>query len=290
MATAASEEQASDVERVLALMHDVEQAWSGVSDYIKVVEKTERLVNGTMTRQIVQIKFQRPNRYYLQVLEGPKKGSELIYPKNADEPVAVAHAGGFAGGFSRFLKKTVLLRRIVPTEFSLQDPNVIGGQHQTVVDASLGNTIHRIADNLRTAAELGEGQMRVEQECSDTDECMYRIDVELPATAGQFHEVKDGESLWTIAAQYDCPMYVIWYNNPKMKKPTDLRPGRTVFVPRYYASQGRIWISPKSKLLSKLEIFDSRGNLYERYVYASIQTNVGLTDVDFDTENPDYGF
>ena len=73
MVTPASAEQANDVERVLGLMHDVERAWSGVSDYIKVVEKTERLVNGKMTRQVVLVKFQRPNRYYLQVLEGPKK-------------------------------------------------------------------------------------------------------------------------------------------------------------------------------------------------------------------------
>lgn len=280
----------SDVDRVLSLINSTVQAWSEVTDYVKEVEKTERLIDGTLTQQTVLVKFRRPNQYYLRVLEGRGTGSELIYPKNKDELVAVAHAGGFRGKLASVLKKTLLLRPLVPTEFSLQDPEIIKGQHQTVLDSNLGQTIHQIASNLRVAAALGEGEMRLEQECSEAGECTYRIDVELPTKAGALHEVKEGESLWTIASQYDRPMYVIWYNNRNMREPTDLRPGQMVFVPRYYAARGHIWISQRSKLLAKLEIFDGEGKLYERYVYSRIQTNVGLTDQDFDTKNPDYNF
>jgi LysM repeat protein len=278
------------MDRVLALLDDMEEAWAGVSDYVKEVEKTERLINGRLTRQTILVKFRRPDDHYLLVLKGPNKGGELIYPKDTGEPVAIAHAGGFKGSFARALQKAALLRRLVPREFSLQDSSIVNGQHQTVPDSNLGNTVRRIAANLRKAAEFGEGQISLDRECSRPGKCYLRIDATLPADAGIRHEVVDGESLWTIANRYNSSMYVILYNNPQMKDPADTRPGQTVFVPRYYAPRGSIWISEDSRLLAKVEIFDSSGQLYERYEYLRIDTNVGLTDDDFDPENPEYGF
>lgn len=286
----AKSESASQVDKILLLINGMEQAWSEVTDYTKEVDKTERLVDGSLKQQTVLIKFRRPNQYYFRVLEGHGAGSELIYPKSPLEHVAIAHPGGFQGKLASVLKKTPLLNRMVPTEFGMQDPQIIKGQHQTILDSSLGQTIHQIAQNLRTAAQRGEGTMQLAKERSENGEWLFRVDVDLPAESGHLHEVKEQESLWTIASQYDCPMYVIWYNNSHMKGPSDLSPGQTVFVPRYYAAKGHIWISSTSMLLKKLEIFDSAGQLYERYDYLRIDTNVGLTDLDFDTENPEYNF
>lgn len=286
----AASDQVSDIEQILELISSMEQAWSDVTDYTNEVRKTERLVDGSLTQQTVLLKFRRPNQYYMRVLEGPGQGAELIYPKNTDELVAIAHAGGIRGKLANIVRATVLLRRFAPSEFNLQDPKIIKGQHQTVLDSNLGQIIHQIANNIRTAAEFGEGRMQLDQECLENSECMYRIDIELPTNTGELHEVMQGESLWTIAAKFNRPMYVIWYNNPEMRKPTDIHPGQTVFVPRYYAARGHIWISKRSKLLAKLVIFDREGELYERYIYSRIQTNVGLTDWDFDTRNPDYEF
>jgi LysM repeat protein len=166
----------------------------------------------------------------------------------------------------------------------------VNGQHQTVPDSNLGNTIQRIAANLRKAVELGDGQLSLDRECSGAGKCFLRINATLPADSGIRHEVVEGESLWTIANRYNSSMYVILYNNPKMKDPADTRPGQTVFVPTYYAPQGSIWVAEDSKLLAKVEIFDSDGQLYERYEYLRIDTNVGLTDADFDPDNPEYRF
>ena len=187
-------------------------------------------------------------------------------------------------------KKTFVFRNLVPTEFSLQDPAIVRGQHQTIFESNLGRTIELIAKNIRTAARIGEGDMRIGEECSKDQDCSYRIDFELPASAGVLHKVEDGESLWTLATRYDCPMYVIWYNNPAMQDPTDVNPGQTIFIPRYYAAKGHILISRESGLLEKLEIFDQEGRLYERYVYTAVQTNVGLTDQEFEIDNPNYKF
>jgi len=288
--SSASISLANETAKVLFVVDVMEKAWSRVSDYTMQVEKTERLIDGRITRQSVLLKFRRPNQYYLKVLEGKGADSELIFPKSEKELVAIAHPGGAKGKFAKFLQKTIVFRRFSPTEFSLQDPRIVRGQHQTVLESNLGRTIALIAKNIRTAAEIGEGEIRIEEDCNEDNHCLYRIDVKLPASTGFVHEVKDSESLWTLATRYDLPMYVILYKNPDMRDPNDIRPGQAVFIPRYYATRGHIWISQDSGLLSKLEIFDREGRLYERYVYSAIQTNIGLTDEAFDVDNPDYGF
>ena len=117
----ASGEQPDDV---LGLLSGMEQAWLEVDDYSKLVDKTERLINGDVTQQTVFIKFRQPGDHYMTVLDGPNKGGELIYPAREGSDLAVAHAGGFKGGLARFLQATVILKKVVPTEFRLDDPSL----------------------------------------------------------------------------------------------------------------------------------------------------------------------
>lgn len=275
---------------LLALLTEMEQAWAAIDDYTVRVAKTERLADGKVTEQTVAVKFRRPDHFYMKVIDGPGKGGELIYPAAPGLTLAVAHAGGIKGGVARFLRKTVILRGMVPTEFRLDDPSIIKGQHQTVLDSGLGATIANIAANIRLAIREGDGRLSLRQDCETGDACQWRIDAELPASAGQTHVVQQGETLWTIASDYRRPMYVIFYNNPQLRSPAEIEVGQELFIPRYYAASGTVWVSAQSNLLTRLEIYDAGGNLYERYVYLEMQTNVGLGDRDFDTANPDYRF
>jgi hypothetical protein len=274
----------------LALLDSMERAWSQVDDYTKLVDKTERLVNGDVTQQTVLVKFRRPGQIYIAVLEGANEGGELIYPAREGSELAVAHAGGFKGGLARFLQKTVILRKVVPTEFRLDDPSLGEWQHQTAANASIGATIDLIAGNIRLAAEHGEGEIRLSEDCDDADNCLLKIDFSFPTDVGRSHEVQDGENLWTIAESYGRPMYVVWYNNPGVRGPRKLKTDETLFIPRYYAARGTVWVSPETLLPVHIEIFDANGELYERYRYRDVRLNIGLTDVDFDPENPDYRF
>ena len=275
---------------VLALLDDMEQAWLQVHDYTKLVDKTERLVNGKITEQTVFVKFRRPNQFYMAVLEGANKDGELIYPTREGSELAVAHAGGFKGGLARFLQKTVILRKVVPTEFRLDDPSLGEWQHQVATDASIGATNARIAGNIRRAAEHGEGEIGLSDDCDNTGNCLLRLEFSFPADVGESHVVLDGENLWTIAEAYGRPMYVVWYNNPSVRGPRKVKAGETLFIPRYYAASGTVWVSPETLLPVHIEIFDANGELYERYRYRDVQLNIGLTDLDFDPENPDYRF
>lgn len=277
-------------EEALELLADMEKAWSEISDYTKLVDKTERLVDGDFTEQTVYVKFRRPGSFYIEVLAGQNKKGELIYPARPGSDMAVAHAGGFKGGLARFLQKTRVLSGIVPTEFSLDDPKLGKWQHQTATDTSIGATVSRIAANVRRAIAYGEGEVGISEDCDESGLCLLKLSFSFPSEVGDYHEVADGESLWSIADAYGRPMYVVWYNNPEVRGPRKIEAGQTLFVPRYYSARGTVWVSPDTLLPTRIEIFDANDALYERYVYRDVQLNIGLTDLDFDPENPDYRF
>ena len=281
---------ADGADDVLSVLDEMEQNWAQIQDYTKQVAKTERLVDGDVTEQVVVVKYRRPGHFYMKVLEGPNKSGELIWPVREDSELAVAHAGGFKGGLAKFLVKTVIFRKMVPTEFALDDPQIGEWQHQTVPDTSIGATIAQIARNVRLAVENNEGKVALSQDCAGDAPCLVRLDFEFPADSGQTHKTVEGETLWGIAEAYDRPMYVIWYSNPHVKGPRKVKAGQELFIPTYYSARGSVWVAPDSLLPTRIEIFDADGRLYERYIYNDVQINVGLTDLDFDPQNPDYRF
>ena len=45
-----------------------------------------------------------------------------------------------------------------------------------------------------------------------------------------------------------------------------------------------------SKLLVRIQTYDWDDHLLENYAYEDLKLNTGLTDADFDSENPQYHF
>jgi hypothetical protein len=58
----------------------------------------------------------------------------------------------------------------------------------------------------------------------------------------------------------------------------------------YYAGKITINLDKKLNLPTQVRVFDWRGTLLESYKYSNIKINVGLSDKDFDKDNPEYGF
>jgi outer membrane lipoprotein-sorting protein len=58
----------------------------------------------------------------------------------------------------------------------------------------------------------------------------------------------------------------------------------------YYCMSAIIDVDHEYLLPVYAEIFDWHGQLIERYGYLDVRLNPGLTDVDFDSKNPAYGF
>lgn len=58
----------------------------------------------------------------------------------------------------------------------------------------------------------------------------------------------------------------------------------------YYAHKARICISTQTHMPVRVLIWDRDDHLLEDYTYKKIRLNVGLTDLDFSPDNPEYGF
>ena len=270
------------VSDLLPVLHRMERSWSRVSDYTSRLVKTERFVDGTLTKERGIIHFRKPNQLHLRVVEGPNAGAEVLFPKPGTDDVILGRPGGVSGTVAGFLVSLPAVGGLIPHEFDLHDPRLLDGQHHPLPDSSLGGMIRLIATNVRIAARRGEGGV-----CFHASEVVAghrstKIEVHLPADRGLWHTVAEGETLWSIGEDYGQDRYVILYNNGATDEWDDLPPGTRIFIPRYYAPRAVIWISEDIDLPVRLRLFDDQGRLYESYTNAGLAIDVGLDDEDFD--------
>ncbi|MBD3276246.1 MAG: DUF1571 domain-containing protein, partial [Candidatus Marinimicrobia bacterium] len=58
----------------------------------------------------------------------------------------------------------------------------------------------------------------------------------------------------------------------------------------YYAHRAFICYNSKTHLLSQIKIWNHANTLVENYRYTRVKTNVGLSESNFDADNPEYDF
>ncbi|MCB9700854.1 MAG: DUF1571 domain-containing protein [Myxococcales bacterium] len=58
----------------------------------------------------------------------------------------------------------------------------------------------------------------------------------------------------------------------------------------YYAARARLCVGLRDKLPLRVLVWDRDGELIEDYTFKNVKLNVGLADVHFSAENPEYGF
>ena len=282
-ASAAAETNcARPVAEAMPLLEEMEHAWEQVGDYTSTLLKTERFIDGTITDERGVIKFRKPDQLYLHVLEGANAGAELLYPKPGTDSVILGRPGGVTGAVAGFLVKVPAIGKLVPYEFNLDDGRLMDGQHHPLPDSTIAGMMRLISVNLRTATRHTEGSVCFHRGELVDGQPAAKIEVRFPSDVGTWHTTREGETLWTIGADYGQDRYVILYNNPTMDAENALAPGQRIFVPRYYAPKAVVWISRSLNLPLKLQMFDSKNRVYETYSNLDLRVDVGLTSEDFD--------
>ncbi len=272
----------------IPLLEKMERSWNEVSDYTSILLKTERFIDGTITKERGVIKFRKPDQLYMRVLEGANAGAELLYPKPGTEHVILGRPGGVSGAVAGFLVKLPAVGRLIPYEFALDDGRLVDGQHHPLPDSSLAGMIRLISVNLRTAVRYLQGSICLHVGELVDGQRTTKIEVLFPSDVGIWHTVAEGETLWTIGRDYGQDRYVILYNNPSANPIEVLAAGDRIFVPRYYVPRALVWVSESLGLPIKLQMFDAENRLYEAYSNVDLRVDVGLSDEDFDPVR--YGF
>ena len=153
-------------------------------------------------------------------------------------------------------------------------------QHHPITGLDLGVTIALVLDNVTRALE--EERAVVEylgQEVVDA-RAAHSISVTIDGGSSGYI-TRDGDDLWAVADATGQAVYVLVSENADLDLSDELAAGQIVRVPDYYGRQLRIWVDVAGGMPIQLEVYDRRGSLYERYLYADLRVNASLSDDHF---------
>jgi hypothetical protein len=223
-----------------------------------------------------QVKWARPYRIYIKNIEEPKLGRELLFVRGKNGEELLAHKGSFPD----------ITLSIDPYGSLASDCN-----HHPITEASI-HVIFEVMDrNFRLAHQRLEGEIRVAGSEMLGERPCKKIEARF-VKGGWFHTMKEDETLWDVAHRYGKNMYQILHHNQDKgwEEADDPSAGDQVYIPRYYASRMEVWIDEELNLPIKAQAFDHFGQLYEVFEFRDMRVNTGLTEKDFDEDNPDYDF
>ncbi|VVS91193.1 DUF1571 domain-containing protein [Desulfoluna spongiiphila] len=248
-----------------------------LSDYTAVLVKRERFEGTLAPEEQILFKYAEPGRVYMRWIGKVNKGQEALYVKGENEDRLKAHKGGFLG--------------LVTVNVDPTGKMAMEGQHHPIFHAGIGFTTEVVLRDLEKG--LKQGDVRVFDRGRQTLDGRDVVVMEafFPETVkGVTHTVREGETLWDIAAEHHQDMYVILSVNKGVDTPKDVKAGQSLVIPDYYCRRSVSYYDADTELLVKIENYDWNDNLYEVYHYRDLQLNVGLSSDDFDPDNKGYKF
>ena len=127
------------------------------------------------------------------------------------------------------------------------------GSRHSITEAGIGHTLRLVREDLALARINGEGEITV----------IAKQDLDAPGVRC-FRAQVPPEKVKTGS------------------KKTSSR--------EYYGAVSEVCLDTVTLLPYSVTIYDSTGELLEKYRYREVKLNVGLTDLDFDPDNPEYDF
>jgi hypothetical protein len=254
----------------------MEAAAAGIRDYSMRLVKRELRGTVLSPEETISIKWQRPQRIYLHELAGPRAGQEVLYAPGWNKDRIRVHKGSFPD---------------MNVNLNPYGPMAMAQSHHPIPEVSLVRLVGIVLDNVRRARAKNVGSLSLKGHETVFGRPAVRIEATTPPT-GKTPTLAKGETLWDIAKATGQSMYVILHANRarKWRQADHPEPGDAVIVPDYYAGRLVLWIDSELELPLQIDLYDHEGKLYEHYEHHDLEVNVGLTDADFDPENPAYRF
>lgn len=257
------------------LLEQMGAASESLRDYTMVLLRRERLQGKLLPEETILIKWARPQRVYAGYID-PHPGREALYVEGRNENRIKAHKGSFPD---------------LTVNLNPRGSMAMKRSHHPMSEGSIRFLIDLLLRNVEKAEARGEGSVRwIGRERRlgfDTD----KLELTSPPTY-ETYTMKKGETLWEVAESHGQPMHaVLNFNHEKgWDNPGDPDRGDAVRVPDYTAGRVVLWLDRATHIPVEVAIYDHEGNLYEQYRHKKLRINVGLTEADFDPDNPDYDF
>ncbi len=230
------------------------------------------LIGDELETSKIHFKFKRPFKVYMKYIT-PSEGQEVLFVRGQNDNEILAHKGSFPD---------------ITVSLDPYGRMAMKGSHQPILTFGLQKQIEIMGHIYRKAVATGEVTYTVKDAGVFMGEPVWEIDARLPST-GTTVKVLENEDLWKLATRVGQTMYVILHYNG-IRSPDSINEGDEIFVPDHYGSRVRYLIAKKSLMPLQETSWDHAGRLYESYEYPEIILDAGLTDTDFDRDNPAYGF
>ena len=248
--------------------------WAGTTQATYGFRKGERLRDGTVTEDLLRLKYRKPEAFYIAV-EGKDRGQEVLYDSNRRSGELLVHKG-------RFPDLTLWL--------DIGGRLTLKRQRHPVTHSGFTYLIKHLAHFVDGARQGNGVSIKYGGEILWEGETLREVTIKAPLVLRRVAAQKD-EALLDFARRVKSDAYRIFEVNPSLDDFRDrLKEGVTYSVPTYYVVEARLLFRQGDGMLRAYEGRDASGNLLEHYRWDSLNLEPGLSAVDFSEENPAYRF
>lgn len=262
--------------RAIRIVERFERVWKVTRSVTYRDVKTERLRDGKIVTEELAVKYQSPGRVYLRMLR-PRVGQEVIYDRTKDTKHLTVHPGRFPD-----LTLSLDIEGLLATR----------DQHHTVAAVGFNKALHILRSAIERAKrepygdDLGYGGKSIFDGRS-----VEKVIMRAGNHPAREVQALDDETLLSFARRVDMDAHVILTANPSIRSlASRLDGGQSYIVPAYYAPRSESWFDEQTGMPLKQVMWSADGRLYEDYQHLDLVLNPPLSDLDFDPENPAYGF
>lgn len=269
---ASEDDTSSDTVRAKEILARSLRAIADVKDYAGTMRTRERFGNRIVSKTLAY-KFARPFKVYIKYVK-PHAGREAIYVRGWNNNEIRVHKGSFPD---------ITINPAPLSDRAMEDT------HHPILTFGLENMTRISAQNIRKGIRLDSVRVKVSDGGILFGHPVWVVEAWFPK-GGRYMKAKKRETLWEIAMRTGQNMFVIMHHNDAYDEPDNVKAGDSVFIPRHYAGRVEYFVAKDTWIMIKATSWDHAGRLFESYEYPKLNLNPGLTDLDFDPDNPNYDF
>lgn len=267
LASSASGQAAPDVRTVYDQMMAAMLRFRTASFTIDVNER----IYGKMYHNVHHVKLQaKPFKMYLKS-EKPDSGAELLFIEGTNNNKALINPNAFPFINVNLSPTNSLLRK---------------NHHYTILHMGFIYTHSILRYYETTEKERFFGKLKLREDPTGTK---YILEIDNDGFGYINYKVSKGENVSDIANKFRVNDQMILELNRKISGFDDVDPGQVISIPNSFARKILLHIDKKTMLPLKQTIYDLKG-LYSEVEFKSFRYNANFTDLDFSSDNEQYGF
>jgi Protein of unknown function (DUF1571)/LysM domain len=246
------------------------KAMANVKTATFTIEMNERIY-GKMQHGIHEVKLQtNPVRVYLKVIK-PDMGAEVLYKQGWNGNRALINPNAFP---------------FINISLSPTNPLLRKHHHYTIVQLGFAKAYSIMRYYEQREKDRFYGKLKLSNDPSGN---YYILEIDNNEFGFINYKVAKGENISSIADKFAVNDQMILELNSNITDFDDVSTGQVITIPNSFARRIVMYVNKQNMIPEKQLIYDHKG-LYSQVEFRSLQINPMLSEMDFSSENPQYGF